>query len=135
MVKTQLSQEEKEKKKQEEKKKKQINKAIKQFIDKQTSGDNIHLVDYILTQEDLENNPELVDEGLVDGDIIGIPFPIEKSKEDSKPATPPEDSVYKQVKYEGKTVVEVLQQGHTDTHYHCKMSDNSTMHVPRSEFK
>lgn len=41
----------------------------------------------------------------------------------------------KTVVYEGKTVIEVLQQGHTDTHFHCKMSDSSTMHVPRLEFK
>jgi hypothetical protein len=36
--------------------------------------------------------------------------------------------------FEGKTVISVLDGGHTKTHNHCKMSDGTTMHVPKDLF-
>ena len=36
--------------------------------------------------------------------------------------------------FEGKTVLGILANGHTKTHYHCRMSGGVTMHVPKSLF-
>lgn len=42
----------------------------------------------------------------------------------------------KVVTFEGKTVVEVTQDGkETLTHFHCRMSDGTTMHVPKALFE
>jgi len=46
-----------------------------------------------------------------------------------------EETIFEPVTYEGKTVVKVLDTGHTETDYHCEMSDRTTMHVPKSKFK
>lgn len=46
-----------------------------------------------------------------------------------------EETTFEPVTYEGKTVVKILDTGHTETDYHCEMSDRTTMHVPKSKFK
>jgi hypothetical protein len=36
--------------------------------------ETVELVDHVITQEDLDLNPELVAEGIVVGDVIGLPI-------------------------------------------------------------
>ena len=38
------------------------------------------------------------------------------------------------VVFEGNTVLQVLGDGHTDTHLHCRMSNGTTQHVPKARF-
>ena len=39
------------------------------------------------------------------------------------------------VSYEGVKVVEILSSKHTPTHFHCRMSNGVTCHVPKSLFE
>lgn len=114
------------------------------------------LMNYTMTQEDLDNNPQLVEEGIQVGQVIQIPkpkrgqpveFPKGASKEDilteeQKNANadaaamiagaPHADAP---VVFEGKEVISILQDGReTADAYHCQMSDGTTMHVPKSLF-
>lgn len=45
-----------------------------------------------------------------------------------------EETTFVPVTHEGKTVVKILNTGHTASDYHCEMSDRTTMHVPKSKF-
>lgn len=37
--------------------------------------------------------------------------------------------------YQGRRVSRLLDEGHTKTHYHCRMEDGTTQHVPKERFK
>lgn len=41
---------------------------------------------------------------------------------------------FEPVTFENATVVRILPTGHTETHFHCEMSDRTTKHVPKTLF-
>ena len=48
---------------------------------------------------------------------------------------PAEPEAPKKVKFEGAEVLEILTTKHTTTHFHCKMSDGTSKHVPKELFE
>lgn len=87
-----------------------------------------------ITEKYLKNHPELKDKFKV-GDIIPNPKYVSPENQESlaKVAAAPQSA--KPIVVEGKNVVAILQDGkETETHYHCKMSDGTTMHVDKTLF-
>ena len=48
---------------------------------------------------------------------------------------PAEPEAPKVVKFEGATVLEILTTKHTATHFHCRLSDGTSKHVPKELFE
>lgn len=61
--------------------------------------------------------------------------PDESNKEVVAGAEKVEPIKFDHIVYEGKKIVTILPNKHTATHFHCRMSDNSTCHVPKSLFE
>jgi len=62
------------------------------------------------------------------------PPPIPEELEDGGAHPVIEDIEVKSnpVIFDGIEIAKVLEEGHSDQYYHCRMSDGSTRHVPRS---
>lgn len=56
------------------------------------------------------------------------------SKEETVSEDVSESVDFEPVTYENATVVRILETGHTETHFHCEMSDRTTKHVPKTLF-
>lgn len=126
-----------------------INKLKGMFMSKQ------HMVSRVVSQEDLDLNPDLVKEGVKVGDTVQLPETKEetearlrtekemkdKEKADKKAAkdtqktgvtSAPSSDI--PVTYMGVEVTAILSEGESETEYHCRMANGTTMHVPKTLF-